>query len=68
MAGNLREMVKGKTKGLDGVEFKFLGMFQSYIAVCLTFRYAQGSIQTRGKDICFKASRSPKHHREPENF
>ena len=68
MAGNLREMVKGKTKGLDAVEFKFLGMFQSCIAVCLTFRYAQGSIQIRGKDICFKASRSAKHHREPENF
>ena len=28
IAGNLREMVKGKTKGLDGVEFKFLGTFQ----------------------------------------
>lgn len=27
MAGSLREMAKGKTKGLDGVEFKFLGMY-----------------------------------------
>lgn len=25
IAGGLREMVKGKTKGLEGVEFKFLG-------------------------------------------
>ena len=27
MAGGLREMAKGKSKGLEGVEFKFLGMF-----------------------------------------
>jgi transcription initiation factor TFIID subunit 7 len=33
IAGNLREMVKGKTKGLDAVEFKFLGMFPVYVRV-----------------------------------
>jgi hypothetical protein len=27
IAGGLREMVKGKTKGLEGVEFKFLGTY-----------------------------------------
>jgi transcription initiation factor TFIID subunit 7 len=31
MAGSLREMVKGKTKGLDGVEFKFLGRSSSFV-------------------------------------
>jgi hypothetical protein len=30
IASNLRERVKGKTKGLDGVEFKFLGMSASF--------------------------------------
>jgi transcription initiation factor TFIID subunit 7 len=29
----LREMVKGKGKGLEGVEFKFLGEFRIFLSL-----------------------------------
>jgi hypothetical protein len=40
IAGNLREMVKGKNKGLDGVEFKFLGM-SYFLHTCPWVAYYQ---------------------------
>lgn len=71
MAGGLREMVKGKSKGLEGVEIKFLGTHSIITIerpVHKMLRLSASCVQVRGEDVFVKVGRPPQYHRKPEDL